>query len=123
VESYLKFIGMMRGVAKSGFFPAIMENQFLGKGSKMNPKSFASLVRGRSRMELALEMCGVEVQMTAPASWQSRTLRCPRNMKSEGRKWAAKNLTQQLTGHQGKLSFDEADSFCMALYGRHHQTL
>lgn len=121
--AYLNFITLLKSVPRSGFYPAVMEDQFLRRGPKMNPKTHAVLVRARSRLELAFEMSGVDVVMTEPSKWQSPMLRCPPKTKSEARKWAAVNLTRQLTGHKGKLSYDEADSFCMALYGMHHQTL
>lgn len=107
-----------REAPSHGGLVVVVERQFQGRGSKLNPATTETLMRSRFLWEILSDVLGIEVALVWPSSWQSKTLCLAPPTDEKGKMmntkkksiWVAKHFVKDQEWSDG-----EADS---ALIGR-----
>ena len=105
----------------------VVEQQFLGRGAKFNPKTTESLMKRRHTWELVAELRKVAWDRVAPASWQAILKAVPRDPSVKGRQTKVRSMTlacrrwPHLAGHFQSRGADVADAALMGLWYSNQQ--
>lgn len=95
----------------AGVTRAVIENCYLGQGSKRNVYTLKTLQEAQTRIRVACEMAGIPVELVYAQTWQAAY-----NItgKRKDRKLGAQRVAHALGA--GALTEDEADAVCLAEY-------